>query len=139
MKGRKTGGRTKGTPNKTTADVREAIAAFATNNVVKLEGWLTRVARKNPAKAADILLRAMEYHIPKLGRSEITGKDGGPLDIAHQNQHEHAKAGLLGPESQKTAIAREVLFTLAQLKDLESRHPEALEEALRMVPKQSAR
>lgn len=77
--GDKRAGRPKGTPNKATADVRAAIAMLVQNNVDSLEGWLKRVARKNPAKAADIFLRTVEYHIPKLHRSEVTGLGGGPV------------------------------------------------------------
>lgn len=72
-KGRKTGGRKKGTPNVLTQDVRAAIGLFAQRNVDKLESWLNRTARRNPAKAADIMLRALEYHVPKLGRMEVAG------------------------------------------------------------------
>lgn len=77
-------GRPKGSPNKATADVRAAIALLAERNVAKLENWLNRTAKKNPAKAADLFLRAIEYHIPKLGRVEHTGKDGGDLAIVVQ-------------------------------------------------------
>lgn len=64
-------GRKKGTPNKTTANVREAIAQVLQGAAPKLEKWLTRVARKDPAKALDIVSKLAEYHIPKLAKSEI--------------------------------------------------------------------
>jgi hypothetical protein len=79
MKGQKTGGRRKGTPNKATKDVRAAIALLAQNKIGELEEWLDRTAKKNPAMAAKILLETIEYHIPKLSRSELTGKDGKEL------------------------------------------------------------
>jgi hypothetical protein len=63
-------GRPKGKPNKATAAVREAIARFAENNVEQLQSWLEKTAEKNPEKAADLFLRALEYHIPKLARTE---------------------------------------------------------------------
>ncbi|MGH8260338.1 MAG: hypothetical protein ACREUG_11670 [Steroidobacteraceae bacterium] len=62
--------------------MRAAIALLAQRNVLKLEGWLDRTARTDPAKAAEILLRALEYHIPKLGRMEHSGPGGGPIPIA---------------------------------------------------------
>lgn len=71
MKKEKTGGRTKGTPNVVTRDVRQAIATFAEGNVHKLQEWLDAVAKKDPAKAADLFVRVLEYHIPKLARSEV--------------------------------------------------------------------
>jgi len=70
---RKGAGRPKGSPNKATKDVREAITLLAENNVHKLEEWIAQVAQKDPAKAADIFLRTIEYHIPKLARTEISG------------------------------------------------------------------
>src|ERR1700748_584930 len=64
-------GRKKGELNKVTRDVREMIAVVAQKNVAKLDGWLTRIGRRNPQRAMDLYLRMIEYHIPKLSRSEI--------------------------------------------------------------------
>jgi len=81
-------GRPKGSPNKATAAVREAIAVFAEGNAHKLQEWLDDVAmgvggnKPDPAKAADLYLRAIEYHIPKLARTEMTGADGGPVQVS---------------------------------------------------------
>ena len=75
-KGIKTGGRKAGVVNKTTVDVREAIAAFAAANVGQMTTWLSSI--DDPAKKLDLYLRAIEYHIPKLARSEVSGPDGGP-------------------------------------------------------------
>jgi hypothetical protein len=75
--GRKTGGGSrKGIPNKATQDVRAAIAVFAATNVDKLQIWLDAAAEKDPAKAADLFVRVLEYHIPKLARTEINGEIG---------------------------------------------------------------
>jgi hypothetical protein len=81
-------GRPKGSPNKATAAVREAIAVFAEGNAHKLQEWLDDIAmgvggnKPDPAKAADLYLRAIEYHIPKLARTEMTGPDGGPVQVS---------------------------------------------------------
>ena len=72
-------GRPAGSPNKVTADVRQVIRAFAETYASRLPSWIDRVAEEDPARAADLLLRACEYVLPKLGRSEITGPDGEPL------------------------------------------------------------
>ena len=72
VKGRS--GRTAGTPNRTTRDVREAIAVFAQDNVDQMSEWLNEI--EDPAKRLDLYLRALEYHVPKLARTEVTGKDG---------------------------------------------------------------
>ena len=77
-KGIKTGGRKAGVGNRTTVDVREAIAAFASANVGQMTTWLSSI--DDPAKKLDLYLRAIKYHIPKLARSEQTGPDGGPQE-----------------------------------------------------------
>lgn len=72
-------GRPKGVPNKATSAVREAIARMAEENSENFIGWLNQVASTNPEKACDIYLKAIEYHIPKLARTEVTGNDNGPV------------------------------------------------------------
>lgn len=76
------GGRQKGTPNKITNEAREAIALFVDNNAHRLEEWLEQVAEKNPEKAFQLFQSVIEYHIPKLARTEqtLTGADGGPIE-----------------------------------------------------------
>jgi hypothetical protein len=76
------GGRQKGTPNKITNEAREAIALFVDNNAHRLEGWLEQVAEKNPEKAFQLFQSVIEYHIPKLARTEqtLTGADGGAVE-----------------------------------------------------------
>lgn len=72
----KTGGRKAGVGNKTTVDVRHAIALIAQENAGNFATWLNQVASEDPGKAADLFLKAIEYHIPKLARTEQTGLDG---------------------------------------------------------------
>jgi hypothetical protein len=74
-------GRPKGVPNRSTAVVREAIARMAEDNSENFVAWLNQVAASNPEKACDIYLKAIEYHIPKLARTEVTGAENGPLTI----------------------------------------------------------
>ena len=81
-KGTKTGGRIAGTPNKSTSDAREAIASFVQGNVDRLNGWLDAIAAKDPDAAFKAFMSVIEYHIPKLARSELTGKDGKDLSLA---------------------------------------------------------
>lgn len=75
----KSGGRAKGTPNKATRDVRKAIAKLAEETVDDIALWFGEI--EDPAKRLDLWLRMIEYHIPKLARTEITGQDGEPLKI----------------------------------------------------------
>ena len=72
------GGSRKGIPNKVTADGRAAIALFVDGNAHRLTGWLDQVAsgygdtNPNPAKAFELFQSVVEYHIPKLARTEST-------------------------------------------------------------------
>jgi hypothetical protein len=75
----KTGGRTKGVPNKATADVKQAIAAFTSANVDKLDEWLNSI--DDPAKRLDLYFKALEYTMPKLARSELVGDKENPLTV----------------------------------------------------------
>ena len=82
-------GRKKGASNKVTQEAREAIAMFVDNNAHRLEYWLTSVAqgdpkndiKPNPAKAFEMFQSVVEYHVPKLARTELTGADQGPLEM----------------------------------------------------------
>jgi hypothetical protein len=76
-------------PNKATKDARTAIAAFVDGNAHRLTEWLDAVSTgsaahdipPNPAKAFELFQSVVEYHIPKLARTEHTGAGGGPVVI----------------------------------------------------------
>lgn len=74
-------GRQKGATNKATQNAREAIAAFVDNNAHRLEGWLDQIATKDPKQAFDCFQSVVEYHIPKLARTEGTMEHKGQLTI----------------------------------------------------------
>jgi hypothetical protein len=71
--------RPKGSPNKATASAREAIAALVEGNMSRLEGWLDQIALESPEKAYRCFMDTVEYHIPKLARTEHTGENGGAV------------------------------------------------------------
>jgi hypothetical protein len=88
------GGSRKGIPNKATTTAREAIAAFVDGNAHQLSDWLAQVSegipkiedgkrvpgefivKPDPAKAFDMFQSVIEYHIPKLARTEHANADG---------------------------------------------------------------
>ena len=75
------GGSRKGVPNKATSNAREAIAKFVDGNADRLTEWLDRMAEDNPKAAFDSFMSVVEYHIPKLARTEHVGDGGGPVRI----------------------------------------------------------
>ena len=96
-------GRTAGTLNKVTLTAKAAIAEFVDGNAHRLTGWLDAVAegtlmldpegnqvydddgnkvyvtKPNPERAFNLFQSVVEYHVPKLARSEITGANGGAI------------------------------------------------------------
>jgi hypothetical protein len=91
-------GRPKGVPNKSTAQAREAIAQFVDGNAHKMQEWLEQVAigvknednkfivLPNPEKAFGMLQSVMEYHLPKLARTEHTGDEDQPVKVIHEHK-----------------------------------------------------
>jgi hypothetical protein len=80
--GRKTGGRVAGVPNRATAAARQSIALFVENNVDRLQGWLDDIAadeKLGPKVAYECFMNVVEYHVPKLARTEVVGDPDNPL------------------------------------------------------------
>ena len=88
-------GRTKGRPNNATLQAREAIARFVDGNAHRLQDWLDDIAggvpkpdaegeyivAPQPARAFELFQSVIEYHIPKLARTEHTGANGGAIRV----------------------------------------------------------
>ena len=68
----KNSGKKKGVPNKSTTLAREAVARFMDKNTGRLEKWLDEIAEDSPKDAFECVMKVMEYHIPKLARTEGT-------------------------------------------------------------------
>lgn len=83
QKGRaRTGGRPPGGQNKVTIEFRETIRKLLEDNAENISLWLKEVAAGDPGKALQHIASLAEYAAPKLARTEVTGKDGGP--VQHQ-------------------------------------------------------
>lgn len=81
-KGEKRPNQGKRGPGKATLNAREAIGRFVDGNAHRVQGWLDEIAEKQGAPAAyRCWLDLLEYHIPKLARTEHTGKDGGAIIV----------------------------------------------------------
>jgi hypothetical protein len=62
----KTGGRQRGTPNRVTADLRQALRDLAEGNANCVQGWLDRVAEDDPAEALRLWLALLRFVTPTL-------------------------------------------------------------------------
>lgn len=91
-------GRKHGQLNKATKDTRAAMALIAEGKAASFKAWLERTAngmrergkdgkpgewivKPDPGRAAQIYLAAIEYHIPKLQRTEVTGLNGAAIYV----------------------------------------------------------
>ncbi len=98
--GKKTGGRRRGIPNKVTREMREMIklaldekfetlgealdeVRFGIEIEKQMPDGQVVVGRLNadPGKYVECLAKLAEYCIPRLGRQELTGADGGPVVV----------------------------------------------------------
>ena len=69
-------GRPTGSVNEINASIKQSFAMLLHNQLPNLEAWLEAAAKKDPIKAADLMLRISERFLPSLQRTEITGADG---------------------------------------------------------------
>jgi hypothetical protein len=75
-------GRKPGVPNKATQSAREGIAMLVEANIPKMSGWLTSIEKEHgPLIAMKVVNDLLEYHVPKLQRTELTGEAGGPVQV----------------------------------------------------------
>lgn len=74
----KTGGRSTGTPNKTTEQLRAFWQLLLEENEAKIKKELSTLEGKDFLNA---IFQMTEYVLPKLQRTEITGADGDELNI----------------------------------------------------------
>lgn len=80
-RGKKTGGRKAGTPNKKTAQQRARIArilSFDTFSDDKLKEYLSQMSGRD---IIETFIKLQEFVTPKLARTELAGSDGERLII----------------------------------------------------------
>ena len=74
--------RPKGSPNKATAEAREAIARLVDGNAHRLNIWLDEIYETKGAEAAwRCMMDVIEYHVPKLARHVLTGQNGDKIKV----------------------------------------------------------
>lgn len=61
------------------ANLTEIIGEVLEANAAQLNEWLNLI--DDPAKKVDLYLKALEFKVPKLGRTELAGSGGGALEF----------------------------------------------------------
>lgn len=88
-------GRKLGSANRVTRDMRLIITAFVENNIEGAQTLYDKVAKKNPAKALDILVKMAEFVLPKLNRTEVRLPSAlisnGPIATAEEASRTYAQ------------------------------------------------
>jgi hypothetical protein len=92
-KGKKTGGRKKGTPNKLTAENRQFFKDLFARVGPELEDWIRDTAKKDKARAAELVMKAAEFYVAKLQRLTIDLAKVPIEDIAAELQRRLAGVG----------------------------------------------
>lgn len=75
----KTGGRTAGTPNKTTKEARELFVSIMNGEIENIQEALSKIKAESPAKYVDALAKLFQYTMPK--QVDITSEGGKITDI----------------------------------------------------------
>ena len=74
--GQKFGGRSKGTPNKTTSEIREIYKELLENNIERLQDDIDSL---DPFNRIKVLLELSRFVIPTLKQSELTKEGPQPI------------------------------------------------------------
>jgi hypothetical protein len=117
----KSGGRQRGTPNRVTADIRQALRDLADGNAQRVQEWLDRVAQTDPGEAMRLWLALLRFVTPTLQAAAIADltPSGTPQALfklsdaellgaiaAHRTSYlqiQHDNAPSLSPDFQQTA------------------------------------
>lgn len=71
---KKEGGRQKGTPNKTTSEIKEMITALVGTQMEKWPVVLDKMMKEDPAEAMRITGRLIDYVLPKQTKIDLEGE-----------------------------------------------------------------
>jgi hypothetical protein len=72
-------GRPPGASNRETKAIREAFQVLIENNLDNMNTWIASIAKVDPARAFDLMIKITEYVLPKLARAELVGDEGKDL------------------------------------------------------------
>ena len=79
-------GRPAGSPNRVTAEMREALSDLVAGNLPRVQEWLDRVAKHNPKAALEIYVQLVEFVVPRLARHSLeTSNEPQAISVCWQN------------------------------------------------------
>ena len=81
-KGVKTGGRTKGTANKTTAEIRERFQNLVSNNLTQLDSDIKSL---EPLQRLKMIIELSKFVVPTLKATELTTPTDNEINIVTIN------------------------------------------------------
>ena len=67
-------------PGKPQSDIKQAYKNLIEDNLPKVTAWLNDVAKDNPAKALEFILKLSEFIIPKMKATEITDTSNSEIN-----------------------------------------------------------
>ena len=73
-------GRPVGSKNKSSETIRQAYVDLINNNLDNITIWLEKVAKEDPAKALDFMMKLSPFVLPKLNQTDLT-TDGEPFRV----------------------------------------------------------
>lgn len=74
-------GRRKGVPNRVTRELREVLKAGIEGCADKVTEKIRELLDEDPAAGVKAWASVAEFVLPKLGRQEVVGNDGGPVEF----------------------------------------------------------
>ena len=87
----KTGGKTKGTPNKKTMLLDTFCQDIVEGGIERFNNAMNVLAEKNPPKYIDAYLALLEYVKPKLARHDTSVTTKGELNIIWKEERTYEK------------------------------------------------
>jgi len=72
-------GRPVGSKNMVTQDLRDTVRMLVTKNFKEIDAWIHQI--KDPKDKVHCIIALMDFAIPRLARTELSGVDGEALSI----------------------------------------------------------
>jgi len=74
-------GRPQGAKDRTQKETKEIFHQIVEGNIDNFQTWIDEVAKRNPERAFDMVVKLMEFTLPKLKAVEMTSEGGKDVTI----------------------------------------------------------